>query len=337
MTEYFVAKNVANMMSKPDPDSGLVSQAIAGTIVLIEKTENDYCYVQTPDLYHGWIAKRRLIPAWDRSAYETVMVKTLFADVYAKPEGNSPLLTKLVLGTRLPISSANARNNVDQNTGQNIQSNNISAQSSASFSSNIFIEVLLPDKQPGFICADCLESWQDSQSDEVAFEEKWRSSKRSQREEMIAGLGKKVVTMAKCLMGTPYLWGGGTPFGMDCSGMTQLTYKLNGVQLLRDSYMQYDDCRFNKIERDKALENAVLQAGDLLVFDIKQKGKIDHIGIACGDGTFIQTRGEMLDAGVVINECTDPYYNKIYIGATRLSPQADINIAAAYLNGVLAD
>lgn len=317
MNEYFVIKNAANMMTKPDPDSALDSQALSGTIVIVEKTENDYCYVQTPDLYHGWIAKRRLTPVWDRSAYETVIVKTLFADVHAKAEENSPLLTKLVIGSRLPLASKHA--------------------DSVSSGSHTFVEILLPDKQAGFIFANCLEPWQNSEANEIAFEEKWRSSNSSEREKIIAYLGKRTVTLAKRFMGVPYLWGGGTPFGIDCSGLTQLAYKLNGVQLLRNSYMQNDDHRFNKIEKDKALENADLQAGDLVFFDIKQSGKIDHVGIACGDGSFIQARGEMLDGGMVINECKDSYYNKIYMGAVRLSANAEINISAADTSNIPAN
>ncbi len=76
MSEYFIVKNVANMMTEANPNSALDSQAIAGTIVSVEKKENGYCYVKTPDLYHGWVAERRLIKAWDRSNYQSACVKS---------------------------------------------------------------------------------------------------------------------------------------------------------------------------------------------------------------------------------------------------------------------
>ncbi len=302
MSEYFVVKNVANMMKKADPDSALDSQAIAGTIVHAEKTENDYCYVQTPDLYHGWIAKSRLTEVWDRSAYETICIKTLFAQVFSKPDENSSLLTKLVIGTRL----AKTNNDVDP-----------------------FVEIILPDKQKAYVHKNCISLWSKTFANESIFEEKWLASNSDERTQMIAKLGKRAVDLAKHLMGTPYLWGGSSPFGMDCSGMTQLTYRLNGVQLLRDSYLQWDDKRFVKIAEGKALDEAELQAGDIVVFDIKQTGKVDHIGIACGDGTFIQTRGEMKDSGVVIDRCSDLYYKRAYTGAARLSELAVIDISHA--------
>ncbi len=301
MSEYFIAKNVANMMTKPDPDSALDSQALVGTIVTVEKRENDYCYVKTPDLYHGWVAQRRLVEVWDRSGYQSNCVKSLFAPAFAKPDERSALLTQLVISTRLFFTKE-----IDN-----------------------FVEIILPDKQMVYVPKTCLVHWQDSDADKNIFEEKWLSSEADKRINIIADLGEKTVKTAMLFMGTPYLWGGSTPFGMDCSGLTQLVYGLHGVQLLRNSYMQFEDKRFNKIEQSKALDEALLQAGDLLVFDIKQKGKVDHIGIACGDGTFIQTRGEMLGGGMVIDQCNDPYYKGVYIGACRLSAAADINICAS--------
>ncbi len=304
MREYFIAQNVANMMTKPEPNSGLDSQAIAGTVVTIEKSENNYSYVQTPDLYRGWVAQARLVEVWDRSAHETIYVTSLFADAFEKPHADSNLITKLVIGSRL----------VKTNVG-----------------CDPFVEVLLPNKQVVYVYKNCVALWAQSEADTAIFEEIWRKGTVVERKEIISTLGKKVVATAKRFMGTPYLWGGSTPFGMDCSGLTQLAYQLHGVQLLRNSYQQWDDKRFNKIEKDKELAKASLQAGDILVFDIAQKGKVDHIGIACGDGTFIQTRGEMKDGGMIIDQCADAYYNKVYIGAARLSVQVDINIKNAVI------
>lgn len=81
------------------------------------------------------------------------------------------------------------------------------------------------------------------------------------------GLGEA----SKWYLHTPYLWGGRSPFGIDCSGLTQMVYKLNGIKLKRDAWQQ--------AEQGKALsflEEA--QTGDLAFFD-NEDGKIVHVGI----------------------------------------------------------
>lgn len=123
--------------------------------------------------------------------------------------------------------------------------------------------------------------------------------------------GAGIIRTAKRFMGVPYLWGGSSPFGIDCSGFTQLAYRLNGISLLRNSYMQANDPR--AIEVDKA----DLVAGDLVFFASgKDAGKITHVGMACGGGTFIHSAGG--GAGVDINNLDDEPYSRIYWGARRI-------------------
>jgi gamma-D-glutamyl-L-lysine dipeptidyl-peptidase len=77
--------------------------------------------------------------------------------------------------------------------------------------------------------------------------------------------------VAKWYLNTPYLWGGRSPFGIDCSGFTQMVYKINGIKLKRDAWQQ--------AEQGKALsflEEA--KTGDLAFFD-NEDGKIVHAGI----------------------------------------------------------
>ena len=76
---------------------------------------------------------------------------------------------------------------------------------------------------------------------------------------------------AYLFLNAPYLWGGRSPFGIDCSGFTQLVYKLNGYTLPRDASQQ--------VELGAALsfvEEA--EAGDLAFFDNEQ-GAIVHVGL----------------------------------------------------------
>lgn len=108
--------------------------------------------------------------------------------------------------------------------------------------------------------------------------------------------GGEIAATARRFVGVPYLWGGTTPFGLDCSGFVQLAHKLHGVPLSRDAYLQAEDARFTPVDADSML------AGDLLFFgsssDTPSGREITHVGIALGGGRFIHSSG---GAGVCKN------------------------------------
>src|SRR5690606_32749522 len=82
---------------------------------------------------------------------------------------------------------------------------------------------------------------------------------------------KHLIETALLYLHTPYLWGGKTPFGIDCSGFTQMVYKLNGYRLLRDAAQQS-----TQGEALSFIEES--EPGDLAFFD-NEEGKITHVGI----------------------------------------------------------
>jgi gamma-D-glutamyl-L-lysine dipeptidyl-peptidase len=122
--------------------------------------------------------------------------------------------------------------------------------------------------------------------------------------------GEKIVRAAKRFLGIPYLWGGTTPFGLDCSGFTQLVYKLSGINLLRDARIQADDPRCVSVDKPDAA------AGDLVFFaGGDNKTRVTHVGISCGDGTFVHAAGGV---GVTINSLDDDPYGANYWGVRRM-------------------
>jgi gamma-D-glutamyl-L-lysine dipeptidyl-peptidase len=94
-----------------------------------------------------------------------------------------------------------------------------------------------------------------------------------------------LINTAFMYLNAPYLWGGKTPFGIDCSGFTQMVYKLNGYKIHRDASQQ-------------ALEGEPLsfieesEAGDLAFFD-NEEGNIIHVGIIMDNNYIIHASGKV--------------------------------------------
>lgn len=101
---------------------------------------------------------------------------------------------------------------------------------------------------------------------------------------------------------SPYLWGGKTPYGIDCSGFTQQVYKLNGLKLLRDASQQ--------VTQGKEVFLTDYKVGDLAFFR-NEKGNIVHVGIMLEHSKIIHAHGRVrvdrLDETGIYNEERQTY------------------------------
>ena len=96
---------------------------------------------------------------------------------------------------------------------------------------------------------------------------------------------EKLIETALLYLNAPYLWGGRTHFGIDCSGFTQIVYKLNGHKLLRDASQQA-----TQGEPLSFIEES--EPGDLAFFD-NDEGNIIHVGIMMADHHIIHAHGQV--------------------------------------------
>ena len=91
--------------------------------------------------------------------------------------------------------------------------------------------------------------------------------------------------IAHTFLNTPYLWGGKSVFGIDCSGFTQSVYKILGIPLLRDAYQQATEGETVSLIQE-------VSPGDLAFFD-NEAGKITHVGIMLSDHQIIHAAGKV--------------------------------------------
>ncbi|HEY1025079.1 MAG TPA: SH3 domain-containing C40 family peptidase [Sphingobacteriaceae bacterium] len=138
----------------------------------------------------------------------------------------------------------------------------------------------------------------------------------------------QILETAKTMIGVPYLWGGTSIKGVDCSGFTKTSYFLNGIILPRDASQQalvgepVDIFEGDSLNMDKALRN--LRPGDLLFFAAGKakaatKPRVTHTAIYIGDGTFIQAAGLVRINSMFPDAVNyDDFQTRTIVGARRM-------------------
>jgi cell wall-associated NlpC family hydrolase len=115
-------------------------------------------------------------------------------------------------------------------------------------------------------------------------------------------LGGQAVAIAMQYLGTPYVWGGASPGGFDCSGLVMYVYGQLGVSLPHNAAMQYGV--------GVAVPRSALEPGDLVFFD-----GLGHVGIYVGNGAFIHAPHT---GDVVRVSSLSGYYSSAFVGARRV-------------------
>jgi cell wall-associated NlpC family hydrolase len=124
--------------------------------------------------------------------------------------------------------------------------------------------------------------------------------------ERIVAFDAQVTRTALRYVGVPYVWGGTSFSGVDCSGFVQSVFEHNGISLPRTADSQFE------VGHPVKMRN--LRAGDLVFFETYAAGA-SHVGIYLGGGQFVHASSSN---GVRVDYLTEEYYAARYIGARRL-------------------
>ena len=115
-----------------------------------------------------------------------------------------------------------------------------------------------------------------------------------------------IIATAKQYIGVPYVWGGSTPSGFDCSGYVKYVFGKHGITLPRTSRDQYNVGTW--------VSKSNLRPGDLVFYNTSGSG-VSHLGIYIGNGQFIHASSSR---GVMISEMSNSYWSARYYGARRV-------------------
>ena len=124
--------------------------------------------------------------------------------------------------------------------------------------------------------------------------------------------GTQLAELAKQYLGVPYVYGGASPSGFDCSGLIYYLTKSMGETVPRTATAQWNG-GYTKISREE------LQPGDLVFFTKTYHSSkyITHVGIYIGDGNFIHASSPT-SGGVIITSLSNSYYSPRFVGGRRL-------------------
>lgn len=159
------------------------------------------------------------------------------------------------------------------------------------------------------VAVEALQADNGLAADGIVGEATWsllRSGSQTSRGLGGSELAAQIIQTAQRYLGVPYVWGGASPRGFDCSGLLQYVFGQYGIQLPRTADLQFAVGMPVKLSQ--------LRPGDMVFFSTYEPGP-SHTGIYIGDGRFINATSSR---GVAIDRLSSSYWSQRYIGAKRI-------------------
>ena len=252
-TTYAISIGVADVHRDPTSTSELVTQALMNTPAIAGETSGDWTHITLPD-YSGWV----------RTSQLEEPISPSFCKV-GETCSTSLQLFAVITTTRTSVySDADS----DDSTGAVYLS---TALPLLDTTGQERVQVALPGERSAWL--------------------KRAAINVREHESLYPRAPVRVITdHARSFLNVPYLWGGTSWEGIDCSGLVQLCYRMGGYSIPRDGDQQHDAL-------SHSVERSAMREGDLIFFGQKA---ITHVGMALNDHEYIHSEGQKYNH-VVIN------------------------------------
>jgi hypothetical protein len=277
MTTYVISVGVADARYDPDPTSELVTQALMNAPAELSENVGEWTFVTLTD-YEGWVRTDEL---------EEPIVKGFckVGTCYGTPLHLVAVINTTCTPLYIHPESDNMLGYVYLSTMLPLLDITQASR----------VQVAMPGERTAWLSRAAI----DICLQETAFP----------RASITA-----ITCYARALLGVPYLWGGTSCEGIDCSGFVQLCYRMGGYVIPRDSYQQHAFL-------NQHVDRNFLQEGDLIFFG---RQKITHVAMALNNHEYIHSEGQLYNC-VTINsfDPADAHYHErldqIFWGAKRLT------------------
>jgi SH3-like domain-containing protein len=259
VTDY----SVNYLRISPDYESALETQELMGIPVEILDSKSYWKKVRTPQPYEAWCTNMGLAMMDENEIKEYMQAPKYICTTLLSKVYSEPCESSLMVS--------------DLVAGDLLR---VSISKSKPVKKGKFLEVIMPAGEIGYVLAkdlECFKSWAESRKPDF----------------------ENIEKTAMQFVGIPYLWGGMSVKGFDCSGFVRYTMFLNGILLPRNASQQSKCGEQIALDPDAPMEERIknLKPGDLVFFGRKataeKKEAVTHVGLYLGDGKIIHSSHEL--------------------------------------------
>lgn len=314
--------SVAHLREAPDYTAEMGTEVLMGAAVKVLERRDYWRKVLCDDGYTAWVNALALkeMDIEEMKAYEAspkLVCISEYATVHSAPKKSSPMVSDLVRGDVLLVgmaarsgsgyvSTVSGRSgwgdvpldgtDVRRGSGQGMDASEKTGREKKS-SCRGFRYVSTVSGRSGWVQKSALMKLED-----------WKASQRCS--------GDAVADEALRLLGIPYLWGGASPKGFDCSGLSSFCFRMNGRILPRNASAQ---ARLGSAVDTSGIRSgncSALRRGDLVFFGNPATSKVSHVGIYIGEGRMVHA-SQLVRINSLIDSRPDCYENMHRLLAVR--------------------